>query len=154
MTGKLWALCCTPCCDDEFIQLFLKCHRWLQMKTQNEVDSFTRDRLKGRGGIPLILLFPLFSNPLSRCFWGKYQPNRMMWSKTPVDEELFKKSSAVMSQSSLMNKAMGWRQEGEAGSLAHKTCCYLDLGLKTSGGVWSSKGTDHISAVASQEDQQ
>lgn len=49
--------------------------------------------------------------------------------------ELFKRSSAVTSQTSIMNKAMGWRQEGEAGSLAHKTCCYLDLDLKTSGGV-------------------
>lgn len=53
-----------------------------------------------------------------------------------------------------MNKAMGWRQEGEAGSFTHNTCCYLDLDLKTSEGVGSSKRTDHISAVASQEDQQ
>lgn len=72
----------------------------------------------------------------------------------PMYVELFKKSSPVMSQTSIMNKAMGWRQEGEAGSLAHKTFCYLDLDLKTSEGIWSSKGTHHISAVAPQEDQQ
>lgn len=42
----------------------------------------------------------------------------------------------------------------EGGSLAHKTCYCLDLDLKTSEGVRGSRGTDYVSGVASQEDQQ
>lgn len=57
-----------------------------------------------------------------------------------IDKELFKKSSPVVFQTSIMNKAMGWRQEGEAGSLTHKTCCYLDLDLKTSEMFEAAKG--------------
>lgn len=77
-----------------------------------------------------------------------------MWPKVTVDAVLYKKSSPVMSQTSIINKAMGWRQGEERGNLAHKTCYCLDLDLKTSEGVWRSRGTDHISGVASREDQQ
>ena len=53
-----------------------------------------------------------------------------------VDAELYKKSSPVMSQTSITNKAMGWRQGEEGRSLAHKTRYCLGLDLKTSEGVW------------------
>jgi len=70
-----------------------------------------------------------------------------------VDAEFHKKSFSVMSHTSITNKAVGWRQD-EGGSPAHMTCYCLDVELKTSEGVWGSRGTDDVSGVASHEDQQ